>query len=310
MTTSAPSAVILDGLTKRYGDRVAVERLTLEVPSGVVAGLVGPNGAGKTTVMSMLMGLIRPTEGTGAVLGQPLSDPAAYVRRVGALIESPAFYPALTGTENLRVLAAMGDHDRHRVPLVLELVGLGSRGSDRFREYSFGMKQRLGIAGALLGDPDLLILDEPTNGLDPVGSHEMRRLLTGMAREGRTVLVSSHILGELEQVCDWLVVLDRGALVYQGPTSGLLEHAETVVVVTPEHDDDLERLGVLLAAHGLDPGGADGELTVDVNGRDPRVLSASLNRLAHSEGVVLAEVHHRRENLQARYLTLVSGGTR
>ncbi len=130
-----------------------------------------------------------------------------------------------------------------------------------------------------------------------------------MAREGRTVLVSSHILGELEQVCDWLVVLDRGALVYQGPTSGLLEQAETVVVVTPEYDD-LERLGVLLASHGLDPGGADGELTVDVNGRDPRVLSASLNRLAHSEGVVLAEVHHRRENLQARYLTLVSGGIR
>ncbi len=170
MPTPSPSR----GLTKRYGDRVAVDHLDIEVPSGVVAGFVGPNGAGKTTTMAMLLGLVRPTAGTGTVLGASIDEPAAYLHEVGALIESPAFYPSLTGAENLRMFATVGRHDTASIPALLDEVGLGDRGDDRYRSYSLGMKQRLGIAAALLGDPKLLILDEPANGLDPQGVREMR----------------------------------------------------------------------------------------------------------------------------------------
>jgi len=173
MTNAAPTtapAISARGLTKRYGSRRAVDALDLEIPAGAVAGFVGPNGSGKTTTMAMLLGLVQPTQGTGSVLGYALDEPASYLRRVGALIESPAFYPGLTGAENLRVLAAVGGHDERDITGLLEIVGLAGRGGDRFRGYSLGMKQRLGIAAALLGDPDLLILDEPINGLDPAGS--------------------------------------------------------------------------------------------------------------------------------------------
>ena len=247
-----PPAVSLRGLTKRYGDRAAVEDLTIDVPAGVVAGFVGPNGAGKTTTMAMLLGLVTPTEGTGSVLGAPLADPASYLGRVGALIEGPAFYPGLTGAQNLAVLATAGGHDPAEVPELLELVGLGERGDDRFRRYSFGMKQRLGIAGALLGDPSLLILDEPINGLDPAGVHEMRGLIGRLASGERTVLVSSHVLAELEQVCDWLIVIDGGRLIFQGPADELLDRTGARLVVAPEHPADLDRLGGLLAAAGHD----------------------------------------------------------
>src|SRR4051794_14909161 len=170
------SAVSMDGLTKSYGRRVAVDALTVDIPSGVVAGFIGPNGAGKTTTMAMLLGLVRPTAGSAAVLGEPLDAPKRYMHRVGALLEGPALWPGLTGAENLRVLAKLGDHDPGRIPEVLSLVGLADRAGDRFARYSLGMKQRLGIAAALLGDPELVILDEPTNGLDPAGIREMRQL--------------------------------------------------------------------------------------------------------------------------------------
>src|SRR5262245_14520449 len=207
-------ALVTDGLTKRYGRRVAVDNLSLEVPAGVVAGFIGPNGAGKTTTMAMLLGLVAPTAGSGTVLGSSLDDPAAYLGRVGALIETPAFWPGLTGIENLRVLARLGGHDERRIPEVLELVGLAGRAADRFGAYSLGMKQRLGIAAALLGDPELLVLDEPTNGLDPVGINEIRRFILELADGERTVLVSSHILSELEHVSDWLIVINDGSLLY------------------------------------------------------------------------------------------------
>jgi ABC-2 type transport system ATP-binding protein len=174
----------------------------------VVAGFVGPSGAGKTTTMAMLLGLVRPTAGTGTVLGASIDEPAAYLSRVGALIESPAFYPSLTGAENLRVLATVGGHDTREIPGLLACVGLEGRGADRYRGNSLGLKQRLGIAAALLGGPELLILDEPANGLDPEGVQEMRSLIGRLAGAGRTVLVFSHDLSELEQVCDWLVLIE------------------------------------------------------------------------------------------------------
>ena len=168
----------------------------------------------------MLLGLVRPTAGGGTVLGEPIGHPERYLGRVGALIEGPALWPALTATENLRVLARLGAHDESRIPELLDLVGLADRAGDRFGRYSFGMKQRLGIAAALLGDPELLVLDEPTNGLDPVGITEMRDLIGRLSGGDRTVLVSSHLLSELEHVCDWLLIIDGGRLVYAGEREG------------------------------------------------------------------------------------------
>ncbi len=171
--------------------------------------------------MAMLLGLVHPTSGTGTVLGEPLGKPARYLNRVGALIESPAFHPAVSGIDNLRSLAVLGKHSEKNIPDLIELVGLAGRGRDRVGSYSMGMKQRLGIAAALLGDPELIILDEPTNGLDPVGMQDVRRLIGEVAKGGRTILVSSHLLSELEQVSDWLIVIDRGGIVHLGTPESL-----------------------------------------------------------------------------------------
>ena len=308
--SSRPAAVQLRGLTKRYGARVAVENLTLDVPAGVVAGFVGPNGAGKTTTMAMLLGLVTPTEGTGTVLGGPLDDPGSYLGRVGALIEGPAFYPGLTGAKNLAVLAAAGGHDPAEIPGLLELVGLAGRANDRFRGYSFGMKQRLGIAAALLGDPRLLILDEPINGLDPAGVHEMRGLIGRLAGGERTVLVSSHVLAELEQVCDWLIVIDGGRLIFQGPAAEMLDRSGARLVVAPEHPGDLDRLRDLLVAAGHESRTGDGHLEIAVDGADPRGLAATLNRAAGTDGIVLSELRVAHTSLEDRYLTMMNGESR
>jgi ABC-2 type transport system ATP-binding protein len=300
-----PTALSTKGLTKRYGGRLAVDQLSIEVPTGVVAGFIGPNGAGKTTTMAMLLGLVHPTAGTATVLGESVEDPASYMGRVGALIEAPAFWPGLSGVENLRVLATLGGHDKSRIPEVLALVGLETRGSDRFGQYSFGMKQRLGIAAALLGNPALLVLDEPTNGLDPAGINEMRGFIRSIADGERTVLVSSHILSELEQVCDWLLVIDRGTLVYQGPAEGFLAEAGTVIALAPEHPGDLDRLAALVRADGHEPRPEGAELLVPVANGDAREVALTLNKAAIARDIVLAELHVRRPSLEAQYLAVV-----
>jgi ABC-2 type transport system ATP-binding protein len=300
-----PAAVVTDSLTKRYGRRLAVDALSIEVPAGVVAGFIGPNGAGKTTTMAMLLGLVRPTSGTGTVLGSSIDDPASYLSRVGALIEAPSFWPGLTGVENLRALAILGGHDESRIPEVLALVGLEARASDRFGEYSFGMKQRLGIAAALLGDPAVLVLDEPTNGLDPAGINEMRDFIRSVGDGERTVLVSSHILSELERVCDWLIVIDRGSLVYQGPTEGFVGRAGVVIALAPEHLGDLDRLAELARAGGHEPHSEGDELIVAIEEDDPRSVALALNKAAIAQDIVLAELHVRRPSLESNYLAAV-----
>jgi ABC-2 type transport system ATP-binding protein len=303
--TSTTTALSLDGLTKRYGSRVAVDGLTVDVPPGVVAGFIGPNGAGKTTTMAMLLGLVRPSAGSGLVLGQPLTRPDRYLHRVGALVEGPALWPALTGVQNLRVLAQLGGHDRRRIPAVLDLVGLADRRDDRFGEYSLGMKQRLGIAAALLGDPALLVLDEPTNGLDPAGMTEIRDLIARVAGERRTVLVSSHILSELEHVSDWLLIIDDGRLVYGGPADGFAATARREIVLEPADAAELLRLADVVARHGLEAGCQGHQLVVAVDGHEPRGLAASLNQAAAASGIVLAEVHVRTPTLESKYLDMV-----
>jgi ABC-2 type transport system ATP-binding protein len=306
--SGSPRLVIhLEGLTKRFGRRIAVDGLSIDVPEGVVAGFVGPNGAGKSTTLRVLLGLVRPTSGTGTVLGNPLDDPPSYLSRVGGLIEGPAFHPALSGTRNLEVLAALADKDLGQIPQLLRQVGLQSRSDDPYRTYSLGMKQRLGVAGALLGEPELLLLDEPSNGLDPAGIREMRELIGSLSREDRTVLVSSHLLIEVEQVCDWLVMIEEGRLVYQGPTADLIASTVTGLVVAPRDRGDIRALSTLLESNGY-PVEADGDhLTVAVRETDPMALAADINRSAMEGGIVLAELSHVRAGLEERYLAMVGG---
>jgi ABC-2 type transport system ATP-binding protein len=304
------NAVSVTDLTKRYGDRTVVDRLSLELPRGVVAGFIGPNGAGKTTTMAMLLGLVRPSAGTGTVLGRPIDHPAAFLHDVGALIEGPAFYPSISGHRNLEVLAINGGHDTGPIPQLLELVGLAERGEDRYRSYSLGMKQRLGIAAALLGDPELLILDEPANGLDPQGVQEMRGLIGRLAGGGRTVLVSSHDLSELEQVCDWVVLIEAGRALYEGPTGELLDDRGGRLAVVPEQVTDEARLVQLLRARDFLVGHEDGRVVVRSDRLDQPGVAAAVNRLAFDAGIVLVELSPVRATLEERYLSMVEVGAR
>jgi ABC-2 type transport system ATP-binding protein len=225
------------GLTKRFGRTTAVDNLTMEVPRGEVFGFLGPNGAGKTTTIAMLLGLVHPTSGGAEVLGCDIRKGlGAALRRTGATIESPAFYPYLSGRDNLRVMAlADGGSYARRIDEVLERVGLGGRGDDPFKAYSMGMKQRLALAAALLNDPEFLILDEPTNGLDPAGIQETRTMLRQMVDEqGKSVFLSSHLLHEVQQVCDRVVIIDRGHVVAQGRVDELLRQREAIEVELTE----------------------------------------------------------------------------
>ncbi len=230
-------------LTRTYGRRTAVDAVSLTVRRGEVYGFLGPNGAGKTTTLRMLMGLVRPSGGSARVLGGSPGDPAV-LRGVGALIEGPGFYPYLSGRDNLRVLARYRRlHDRE-VEAALEQVELRDRAVDKFKSYSLGMKQRLGVAAALLGEPDLLILDEPTNGLDPAGMADMRALLRRVVERGQTVLLSSHLLGEVQQICDRVGVISQGRLLTES-TVAELRGASSVLVRAEPVDDAvsvLERL--------------------------------------------------------------------
>jgi len=234
-----------------------------------------------------------------------IGDPGAYLHRVGALIESPAFYASLTGAENLRLFATVGRHDDVDVDALLATVGLADRGRDRYRTYSLGMKQRLGIAAALLGDPALLILDEPANGLDPQGVHEMRGLIGSLAHSGRTVLVSSHDLSELEQICDWLVLIEAGRSIYQGPAAEFIGTSEDALSAVPEHRTDVDLLAAVLRSAGHRADVVDDRVVVrddDLAGRD---LAAAVNRSAHRDGIVLVELSPVRSSLEDRYLALV-----
>jgi ABC-2 type transport system ATP-binding protein len=224
--------VVTTALTKRYGERSAVDAVNLTVRRGEIYGFLGPNGAGKTTTLRMLLGLVRPTSGVATVLGAAPGSPAG-LARIGALIEGPGFYPYLSGRDNLRVLARYGDLSDVAADAALAQVDLTDRGGDRYKSYSLGMKQRLGVAAALLGNPDLLILDEPTNGLDPAGMADMRDLIRSLADQGQTVMLSSHLLGEVEQVCDRVGVISAGRLRVESSVADLRGGARLLVRATP-----------------------------------------------------------------------------
>src|SRR5438552_4635308 len=233
MDTTNTTIVETHSLTKRYGSGVlAVDSVDMSVRRGEVYGFLGPNGAGKTTTLRMLVGLIRPTSGTVTVAGHAPGDPAG-LAKIGSLIESPGFYPYLSGRENLRVVADLAGVNHKRVEEILDMVELGTRAGRKFGTYSTGMMQRLGVAAALLKDPDLLILDEPTNGLDPQGMAEMRKLIKDIGQGERTVLLSSHLLGEVEQICDRVGVISNGKLVTQSTVQELLGEEGVLVRAQP-----------------------------------------------------------------------------
>lgn len=299
-------AIAAHGLTKRYGARAAVNAVTFEVPRGVVAGFVGPNGSGKTTTIRMLLGLIGPSAGTATVLGHSIADGRDYLPRVGALIEGPAFYPTLSGRRNLAVLATLGGYPRERIAEVLATVGLTDRAGDLVKTYSMGMKQRLGIAAALLPRPELLILDEPANGLDPAGILEMRRLLRMLCAQGVTVFVSSHLLAEVEQISDWVVVLLDGRLIASGSVSDVLSGGTTTVAVACEEPEGLAVVEGVARRLQLASTVVDGRLHIEAGPE----MAGLINRLSMEGGVTLTEIAVHRPTLEATFLEITGGVSR
>jgi ABC-2 type transport system ATP-binding protein len=310
MTSTLPSpAIETRGLGKTFGSRAALERIDLVVPRGVAFGFLGANGAGKTTLIRLLLGLAQPTAGSMRVLGHDLpGGRAAALARVGAIIEEPRFHPHLTGRENLRVHAAARDAAaRGRIDASLARVGLLSRADDKVKTYSLGMRQRLGVARCLLGDPELLILDEPLNGLDPAGILEMRRLIREFVEEGRTVLLSSHLLDEVEKTCDVAAIVDQGKVVAQGTIHELVNGGTRAIDVVCH--GPAEVVALLAAVPGVTRA-ADHEGAIRVTLApeapvDREIVTALLRRLL-DHGVDVERIAPAATSLEDRFLTMTT----
>ena len=288
--------ISVEGLTKRFGSTVAVDGLTFAAPTGAITGFLGPNGAGKTTTLRCLLGLVRPTAGAAKIGGRAYRELDAPMQRVGAVLEQTSFHPGRRARDHLRVLAAAAGLPVSRVDEVLRLVGLDDHKRRRVRGYSLGMRQRLALAAALLGDPDVLVLDEPANGLDPEGIRWLREFLRSLASQGRTILVSSHVLAEVAQTADRAVIIHRGRLIRDATLAELADEAgaETTVVRTPDAARLREVLaGAKIAATPRD----DGRLAVDAP-------AERVGRLAAEHGVVLLELATERANLEDVFFSL------
>jgi ABC-2 type transport system ATP-binding protein len=302
-------AIETHGLGKRFGDRAALESIDLAVPRGSAFGFLGRNGAGKTTLVRLLLGLARPTSGRMRLLGHDLpSGRAAALARVGAIVEEPRFHPHLTGRENLQVHAAARDAGAAgRIPGALERVGLAARADDRVRTYSLGMRQRLGIARCLLCDPELLILDEPVNGLDPAGILEFRGLVRSLVAEGRTVLLSSHLLDEVEKTCDFAAIVDQGRVMAQGTIASLTAGGERTIdiVATPAVQAAGVVAGVPAVVRAVEhDGGVRATLAPDAPG-NLDVVTELLRRLL-AAGVRVERVTPVARSLEDRFLSMTT----
>jgi ABC-2 type transport system ATP-binding protein len=294
-TRTSPWVVETEGLTKRFGDRVAVDHVDLRIPAGSAFGYLGPNGAGKTTLIRMLLGLTGATAGSMRLLGLDMpARRAQALARVGAIVEEPRSHPFLTGRENLEIVAAARERAAHaRIDGALARVGLAHRAHDRVKTYSLGMRQRLGVARALLADPELLILDEPMNGLDPAGMEDMRRMIRALVGEGRTVVLSSHLLDEVEKTCDAIAIVDRGRVVVQGSIGELTGDAETVLVAT---SDDARARALL-----------DGTAEPVEDGLRVRAAdAAAMNRRLVEAGIDVHRLEPERVSLERRFLEITS----
>ncbi len=314
--TSAPAAVPLPrvdgawavethGLTKRFGSNVAVNGVDLRIPRGCAFGYLGPNGAGKTTLIRVLLGLTRADAGTMSLLGHEVpAHRDVALARVGAIVDEPRFHSHLAGRQNLMLLAAAREPAaRDRIDASLDRVGMLRRGGDRVAKYSMGMRQRLGVAACLLGDPQLLLLDEPMNGLDPAGMHEMRDMIRSLVEEGRTVVLSSHLLDEVERTCDAVAIVDRGSVVRQGPITELLAGATASVQVGCSEP---ERARALLAGMNLPAVTAtDTGLAVTLSEASRDVIAEIARRLVDG-GISVYQLEPEKTSLESWFLQVTS----
>jgi ABC-2 type transport system ATP-binding protein len=302
-------AVRTEGLGKRFGTRAALDSVDLEVPRGCAFGFLGPNGAGKTTLIRLLLGLAEPTAGSMRLLGHQVpADRAAALARVGAIVEEPRFHAHLTGRENLAVHCAARERSAHeRIDAALARVGLAARADDRVKAYSLGMRQRLGVARCLLADPELLILDEPMNGLDPAGILEFRRLIRELVAEGRTVLLSSHLLDEVEKTCDLAAIVDQGRVVAQGSIGELVRGGPRAIDIVCHGPVEAARL--LAAVPGVSRAtDHEGSLRVTLNPEAPvdREIVTELLRRLLDHGVAVERVAPVAASLEDRFLTITT----
>ncbi len=316
------SIISTSGLTKTFGSLVAVNDLQLQVMRGDVFGFLGPNGSGKTTTIRMLLGLIRPTAGRILIFGMDNSSHMpSILPRLGAIVETPVFYPYLSGIDNLRSIAAgsgmrLGKASSRRIDEVLDIVDLHTQANDAYRKYSLGMKQRLGIGAALLTDPELVLLDEPTNGLDPAGVHEIRLLIQRLASLGKTIFVSSHVLYEIQQVCNRVAILQKGRLLKQGNVKDLLSQGEQIVVRLNTPD---ETQAALLALQQAEGGGAAWLRHIDIEIGEqnrptlridaPVARSSEITALLAQRNLFIAEMHPYQASLEEVFLELTSAST-
>jgi ABC-2 type transport system ATP-binding protein len=306
-------------LTKAFGNLVAVNDLHLQVMRGDVFGFLGPNGSGKTTTIRMLLGLIRPTAGRAIIFGMDNAyQLSTILQRVGAIVEMPVFYPYLSGKDNLHVVAAAsgmisGSASNRRVEEVLEIVELRAQAKNAFRKYSMGMKQRLGVGAALLTDPELVLLDEPTNGLDPAGQFEIRQLIQRLAALGKTIFISSHFLHDIQQVCNRVAILQKGNLIKQGAVSELLQQGEEVIIRLNTANDTQRALALLQHAReqGID-WMTHAHIELDrqsfpiIQVGAPRARSAEINALLARNDLFAAEIRPREGSLEEVFLELTA----
>ena len=296
-------AIVVDRLTKRFGDFTAVDAVSFEVPRGSIYGFLGPNGAGKTTTLGVMLGLIPATSGTASILGfdvrTHLSDA---LKRTGAMVEKPALYPYMSGRDNLRLWAYLaGIDDPKRIESALAEVDLVQRADARFGSYSTGMKQRLGIATALLRDPELVILDEPTSGLDPAGQREIRALIRSLADQGRTVILSSHLLFEVQEICTDVAIINHGRLIASGRMADVLQTRDSIEVRV---DRTAEAMDVLLRMPGVGTVTETDRLLV-VTGE--RIEPGPINRALIEAGFEVTELRPRQRRLEDEFLALTRG---
>lgn len=298
------AAIEVRHLTKRFGDVVAVDDVSFAVEPGSVTGFLGPNGAGKTTTLRMLLGLIEPTAGSATIGPLPYRELTQPLRHVGAVLEAASYYPGRTARNHLNVHAAAGCIDRHRVDEVLDLVGLAGSARRRVGGFSLGMRQRLGLATALLGDPEILILDEPANGLDPEGVRWLRELLHSFANEGRTVLVSSHVLAEVAQTVDRVVILDNGRIVADAPLSELTASANAKGVVHVRTSGADELVAAVAASGGQ--ARRNGSDVVDITGLTPE----QIGEIAAARAIPIFESTTEGSNLEEIFFQVTEDAAR
>ncbi|MCC9136173.1 ABC transporter ATP-binding protein [Pontibacter silvestris] len=288
----------IDNLSKSYGSLQALDRLTLNVEKGSIYGLLGPNGSGKTTTLGIVLNVLKPDRGSFRWFGSPVSR--ATKHRIGALLETPNFYPYLTAKRNLQIAADIKGVGHSNINKVLDLVGLGTRSNTSFKGFSLGMKQRLALASAMLSDPEVLVLDEPTNGLDPQGIAEVRDLILRIAAQDKTIILASHLLDEVEKVCTHVAVLQQGKLRANGEVSNILSANEEVIISTPDTVPALELLARLPYIISFRQDKQNIVLTLQDN-----YSSLDVNRDMFAQGIVLSQLFVRRKSLEAQFLEII-----